>query len=86
MVLPGKACDVTFDWWGIQYDMVHITVLEICATKNCEAKTCVVKSSMWCGGDVVQCGVVERCGCVAESNVAAVLFALRSQVSPLWSL
>ena len=32
---------------------IHRTVLEICATKNCEAKICVVKSSKWCGGDVV---------------------------------
>ena len=32
---------------------IHRTVLEICATKNCDAKICVVKSSMWWGGEVV---------------------------------
>ena len=32
---------------------IHRNVLEICATKNCEAKICVAKSSMRSGGDVV---------------------------------
>ena len=32
---------------------IHRTVLEISATTNCETKICVVKSSMWWGGDVV---------------------------------
>ena len=53
VVLQGNACNVTYNWWGIQYNMAYTTVLEICATKPCEAKICVAKSSMRSGGDVV---------------------------------
>ena len=50
-----RAKSVMSSLIGGEFNIIwHIprTVLEICATKNYEAKNCVVKSSLWYGGDV----------------------------------